>query len=87
MSSGAHTPTRAHHAITRTSSAHTPAGNRRTLELADSPPCRCSHSLDVDAALTSDVYALLHAPPLSLQDVLVSDNAEEDAHTAAGLNC
>ena len=44
-------------------------------------------SLDADAVLLSDVYALLHAPPLSLQDVIISDNAEEDEQTAAGLNC
>lgn len=44
-------------------------------------------SLDADAVLLSDVYALLHALPLSLQDVIISDNAEEDDETAAGLNC
>ena len=44
-------------------------------------------SLDADAVLLTDVYVLLHAPPLSQQDVIISDNAEEDHATPAGLNC
>ena len=40
-------------------------------------------SLDVDAVLLSDIYALLHSPPLSHQDVLISRNSDE----SQSLNC
>ena len=40
-------------------------------------------SLDVDAVLLSDIYSLLHSPPLSRQDVLISRNSDE----SQSLNC
>ena len=40
-------------------------------------------SLDTDAALFSDVYPLLHAPPLGAHDVLISKNGD----ASGSLNC
>ena len=40
-------------------------------------------SLDVDAVLLSDVYALLHAPPLGDQDVVITRNSDN----SQSLNC
>eukprot|EP00966_Prymnesium_polylepis_P027315 631924-Prymnesium_polylepis.2 len=40
-------------------------------------------SLDVDAALLSDVYALLHAEPLASQDVIITKNTDQ----SGSLNC
>ncbi|KAL1525165.1 hypothetical protein AB1Y20_020036 [Prymnesium parvum] len=40
-------------------------------------------SLDVDAVLLSDLYALLHAPPLAAQDVVITRNSDN----SQSLNC
>ena len=40
-------------------------------------------SLDVDAVLLTDIYALLRAPPLSAQDVIITRNSDG----SQSLNC
>ena len=40
-------------------------------------------SLDVDAVLLTDIYALLRSPPLSQQDVIITRNTD----ASQSLNC